>query len=121
VQVAQDAIASCFDTEPPTFLYQPWSFSDPDALEALLAEAGFTSLSLQLVSRTNEGSTARQIARGFVRGTPTIQAVQERALAPVDAVVETVARALSEAFGCALDAPLQVPMQALVATARRAD
>lgn len=117
VQVAQDAIESFFDEDPPTFLYKPWSYCDLEEIDGLLREAGFVDVALQVVSHESERPSATEVATGLVRGNPTITDVEERASAPADEVVEAVAAALAGAFG---GAPFRAPMQAIVATARTA-
>jgi ubiquinone/menaquinone biosynthesis C-methylase UbiE len=118
VQVAQDAIAAFFSSDPPQFLYQPWSFSALDPIAALLREAGFADVTLRVVPHVSERPTPREAAEGLVRGNPTIGDVEGRALVPVEAVVDAVAAALGEAFG---ESPFRAPMQAVVVTARRPD
>jgi len=115
VQVAQSVIESFFESDPPTFLYLPWSYSDPKQIDALLTDAGFSEVNLRLVPHIWRGSTSEGIARGLVCGNPTIAHVLERATASVDEVVSAVANALDEAFG---GSNLRVPMQAVVVTAR---
>jgi ubiquinone/menaquinone biosynthesis C-methylase UbiE len=117
VQVAQDAIATFFDADPPQFLYLPWSYHDRDELRGLLEGAGFVDVALDTVPHVSERPTAREVANGLVRGNPTVNDVMELPGAPVEAVVDAVAAALGEAFG---HAPFRAPMQAVVATGRRA-
>jgi ubiquinone/menaquinone biosynthesis C-methylase UbiE len=116
VQVAQDAIATFFDSDPPQFLYLPWSCHEREPLRALLTDAGFADVELHTVSHTAELPDVRTVARGLVQGNPTIGEVEARATGTVDEVVAAVAEALETAFGTA---PFRAPMRAVVATAVR--
>ncbi len=117
VQVAQDAIASFFDDDPPQFLYLPWSYHAREPLRELVSEAGFVGCELQTVAHVAERPTAREVATGLVRGNPTINDVRERARGSVDEVIDAVEGALGNAFG---SRPFRAPMQAIVVTAERA-
>ncbi|MFT5051404.1 MAG: SAM-dependent methyltransferase [Chlamydiales bacterium] len=116
VRLAQDAIASFFDAEPPGFLWVPWSYCEPGPIEELLHAAEFVDVKLERVPYLCEHCTSEDIARGLVCGNPTITQVIERASAPADNVVHAVASAIEGAFGSGTP---RVPMQALVVTARR--
>ncbi len=117
VQVAQDAIATFFDEDPPQFLYSPWSYHEHGPIRALLSEAGFSRPELHTVSHVAERPTAAEVATGLVRGNPTINDVRGRANVSVDDVIDAVAAALERSFGTA---PFRAPMQAIVVTAERA-
>jgi len=116
LRLAQDAIAGFFDSDPPQFLELPWSFHDRRTLEGLAVEAGFEGVTLETVAHVSERPTARDAATGLVTGNPTVHDVRDRAQGAVEDVVTAVAASLSEAFG---EAPIRVPMQAIVLTATR--
>ena len=117
VEVAQRAIAGFFDADPPDFLYLPWSLPEPAPLRALLDEAGFARPEIDPVAHVAELPSAAGPANGLVRGNPTIDAVRERARAPVEEIVDAVTSALGDVFG---HAPFRAPMHALVASGMRA-
>ena len=117
VQVAQNAIATFFSSDPPQFLYLPWSLHDRAALRELVMSAGFEEPSIEVVPHTVELPTAYHAARGLVQGNPTILDVEERANGTVEEVVEVVAFCLGQAFG---HEPFRAPMRALVIDAERA-
>jgi len=116
VQVAQDAIATFFDTDPPQFLYLPWGFHDREMLSDLTAAAGFTRVEVHTVSLMAERPSSQEVATGLVRGNPTLNEIHGRANGSVDEVIEAVAEALGRRFG---SAPFRAPMRAVVVTAER--
>ncbi len=116
VQVAQDAIASFFDEDPPQFLYLPWSYNDHEALRELVSGAGFQDCELHTVSHTAERPTAREVATGLVRGNPTLNDIRERADGSVEEVIDSVAEALGRAFGTS---PFRAPTRVIIVTAER--
>ena len=117
VSIAQEVIATFFDADPPQFLTMPWSYHDHGELRETIEAAGFERVQLHTLPLLFEGSSAHNLATGIVRGNPTILAVRERARASVDEVIGAVAKALARTFG---EAPLRLPLQAIVATAERA-
>jgi len=116
VEVAQAAIATFFDADPPQFLYVPWGYHEHGPILELLAESGFSRTEIHTVACVAERPTAREVATGLVRGNPTLTDVRERARGSVDDVVDAVTTALAESFGAA---PFQAPMQAVVVTAEK--
>lgn len=61
--------------------------------------------------RQSECPSAKHVAEGLVAGNPSILEVQERGSAPVEEVINAVAKAVSKKFG---DNPLRTPLQAIV-------
>ncbi len=116
VAVAQQALASFFESDPPRFLDVPWGYSERATLRDLLAAAGFADVELSTVRILAERPSAHDVARGLVTGNPNVLDVEQRARASVDEVVAGVAAALGASFG---QAPFRVPMQAVMVTARR--
>ncbi len=114
VQVAQDAIESFFDEDPPQFLYLPWSYHEHELIGKLMVEAGFADFELHTVAHVAERPSAREVATGLVRGNPTILDVRARANGSTDDVIDAVTEALGRAFG---SDPFRAPMQAIVVTA----
>jgi ubiquinone/menaquinone biosynthesis C-methylase UbiE len=113
-EVALKAIASFFETDPPTFLALPFGYADIDPIKALMQQAGFEGLNIHVVATTIERPDARHLARGFVEGNPGIHEIRERATAEPETIVEAVADAFETAFG---PAPLKIPLQEIVFTA----
>lgn len=116
--VAHETISTYFDDDPPTFLPVPFGWYDIDVINSMLIEAGFTNLTVDVVSSVAERPSARDVAMGLVEGNPTVNDVRARASAPLEVIIEAVTSALAAAFG---NTPLRTPLQAIVFTARRPD
>jgi len=113
-----DAMARHFPANPPRFLARtPHGHFDRDAIRRELAEAGFGSVELEVVTLPSRAASPRDPAIGFCQGTPMRGEIE--ALAPgaagLQAATDAAAIALAAAFGAG---PIEAPMQALVIVAR---
>jgi len=116
-RIARDVIGRFFRSDPPTFYDVPFSFCDEPLLRELLHAAGFDAIECHRVVSEARAASASDVALGLVTGNPIVLAIQERATAPVDEIVQAVAAALAAEGG---EAPLRLPMGALVVLARAA-
>lgn len=116
-QVSHTTIESFFASDPPTFYQVPFGFSDTGAIRRVLEGAGFSAIAVEPVPLQGVSQSAEHAAIGLVRGNPGIIAIEERATAPADTIVQAVAVELARRFG---DRPMRVPMQAIVISATRA-
>lgn len=116
-RIARDVIGGFFASDPPTFYDVPFGFCDEALLRDLLHAARFGEIACHRVALEARADSALDAARGFVTGNPVLLAVRERATAPVEEVVRALAAALAAEGG---DAPLRLPMAALVVRARAA-
>lgn len=98
---------------PPTFMLTPFSMPDPDALHALIAGAGFSSVHVDTVAMTATADSAADLAMGFVRGNPLWNQLVERAI-DATAFQARVEDRLRRDFG---DAPCRSVLSAHVVTA----
>ena len=92
----------------------------PAILNALNVEQAGKRIVLEVAQHLGE-STVRTVAMettdGMVRGNPSILEIEERGTAAPEVVVATLADKLRETYG---DNPVRTPLQAIIATARRA-
>ncbi len=102
-----------FPGDPPLFMLTPFSMSDPAALRALIAEAGFTNVEVETVERTGDAVSAADFATGLVRGNPLWNQLVERGV-DAPAFQTAVTAALVARFG---DLPCRSPLSAHVVTA----
>jgi len=110
---AHRTLAAMFPDDPPHFLETLFGLHDAGAIEALAREAGFANVAVERVELEGHAPSARHVAMGFARGSPLAAALQERE-ADMDAVVDTIARALRDGEG---PMPYAAPLSALVITA----
>jgi ubiquinone/menaquinone biosynthesis C-methylase UbiE len=115
-RVAFETIARFFAEDPPTFLKLPFGYHEIDPIKALLHEAGFADLQINIVRTVSERPSAGHVAEGLVAGNPGVLEIQERGTAPLKQVIDAVTQAVVEEFG---DKPMRTPLQAIVFSARR--
>ena len=116
VQIAQNTIASFFNSDPPDFLEVPFGFSDIDANCALIRQAGLSGLGIEEVNATIERPDVLTIARGFVEGNPGILQIRQQAVADVEDITAAVAHAIHTEYGTT---SLQVPLTETVFLAHK--
>jgi len=114
-RIAHDVISRFFSADPPAFYEVPFGFHDESLIRRLLVAANFEVVGCHWVALEARSSSALDAARGLVTGNPILLAVEERATAPVEEIVQAVAAALAAEGGAA---PLRLPMRALVVVAR---
>lgn len=110
---AHRKLEELFPDDPPKFLETPFGFHDPQAIEAMAREAGFTDVAVERVEFLGRSPSARHVATGMTRGSPLSLALEERG-ADLDAVAEAIALALRDGDGAV---PFAAPLAALVITA----
>lgn len=115
-RVTHETIARFFEKDPPTFFETPFGFHALDPIRALVLGAGFTDLSMHIVSTMAERPSAAEVALGLVEGSPVIHEIATRATARTDQIEAAVTEAFAAAFG---DRPFRTPLQAIVVTARK--
>jgi SAM-dependent methyltransferase len=115
-QVAHDAVARCFTTEPPSFYKVPFGYADRTQITADLRAAGFADIGADTVDLTGSSPSAEHAAIGLVQGSPIIHAIRNDATASVEEVTRAVADAIRSRYGAG---EVRVPMRAHVFSARR--
>lgn len=113
-RLAREAVVSFFQEDPPTFYNVPFSFNQSKEISALLAEAGFTNITITQVSKNVTSATADDVAKGMVYGNPMYGYIMERDAALVPAITEAVRDILAGEFGAR---PLRATMHAIVCEA----
>ncbi|GAA4467662.1 methyltransferase domain-containing protein [Nibrella saemangeumensis] len=97
--LTNQTIAEFFPDNPPTFFNIPFSMHDPQAIQQLLAEAGFRDITIELVTKQSESESAEAVARGFLTGTPLYSFISERSADRMPQLIEAVTTAITERFG----------------------
>jgi hypothetical protein len=114
-----DAMARQFPANPPRFLARtPHGHYDRDTIRRELAEAGFGTVVLDVVTLPSRAESHHDAAIGLCQGTPMRVEIEAQATGPdgLQAATDAAAAALAAEFG---SGPIEAPMQALVIVARR--
>jgi ubiquinone/menaquinone biosynthesis C-methylase UbiE len=115
-RIAHETATRYFTSDPPTFYHVPFGMHDVRATTVLLEEAGFKSIDCVTAPLTARSISARHAATGLLLGNPVAIAIQERATAPAETIIDDLATALAAEGGAA---PMLLPMRAHIFTARR--
>jgi SAM-dependent methyltransferase len=112
VAVIDKVMKETFGAEAPNFLEKgPFSFYDKDKIRDLMEAAGFKNINIELVKITSSYSTADEVVRGFVDGSPLITYLSEKSPESIVEVKEKIKRQLVANFGESSD---KVSLQAFV-------
>jgi ubiquinone/menaquinone biosynthesis C-methylase UbiE len=114
VDTVHQALAQAFPSNPPRFLTVPYGFDDRNTILQLVSDAGFRDVHLRDVALDGHSASARDVAAGFVMGTPLVPEMKEKGLSS-DVALPAVERAVAAAFGAG---PIVGPMSAIVVDAR---
>jgi ubiquinone/menaquinone biosynthesis C-methylase UbiE len=113
-RISQQVLQEVLTDNPPDFLEKgPYSFFDPNLIREMLAAAGFMAVEIDVVAKTGMLQTADQVAIGIVDGSPLTSYLNER-YAPKEEIKSKIT-----AFVTAEYKNSQLPMQALVCTAKK--
>jgi SAM-dependent methyltransferase len=116
-RIAKATVSRYFTSDPPTFFDVPFGYSDETTIRTVLRDAAFDRVSIERVEFRAQSPSAHEAAQGIIGGNPTLMAIQERATATPEQVIDAAAKAIAREFG---DHPLRVPTVALVIQARAA-
>lgn len=113
--VVADVIREVLPDDPPDFVTRvPHGYADPEVIEDDLVAAGFGGVTVEHVRLTGTSPSARELAVGFVQGTPTGGVVAARDPDGVARTVDRLTAAFAERFGAT---DLRGRLAAYVATA----
>ena len=74
----QETLAKLFPADPPQFFTIPFSFHDREVLRQLLTTHDFGNVHLETVTLEARSESAKDLATGFIQGSPLSTAIQER-------------------------------------------
>lgn len=114
-RIAYEVSAEFFPDNPPGFYLVPFSCGEPAPIEAGLREAGFGSVSHEIIAYSKTVSDFEAFARGLIYGNPTIDEMGGAEPAKIETMVETLAQRFAQEWGAA---PTQMPLKAAVFSAR---
>lgn len=115
-RIAHETITRYFSEDPPQFYRVPFNMHAEEATRELLADAGFSDVTVTSLRFGTEAPSARDAAIGLVRGNPVVTAIEQRGSIGVEEFVEAVTTALARELG---DGPMPAPMSAYVVSARK--
>lgn len=114
--IANGVVERFFPDDPPQFYKVPVSCHEIDPVKNALIAAGFSDISISVVSRQKEVVDPAAFARGLVFGNPLVEQIRMRGGVDPEEVVATILRELQREFGAG---PTRMPLQIIVFSARR--
>ena len=112
--VVEATVSGLYPANPPNFYATPFGYYDLELIVRQLQKAGFARVDLSVIPLVSEAPSARDIALGFIAGTPLANTIEERQTPTLDQVVDAATEALDAQFG---SGPCKAPMQAIQITA----
>lgn len=111
IHTVNDTLTKLFPQNPPSFFSTPYGYHDLDEVKTLLASSGFGKIEIAILPMITECKSARDVALGYILGTPVCLQIAEHEAYTVEKVLEIVERDLCDAYG---SAAIRAKMQALV-------
>jgi SAM-dependent methyltransferase len=107
-----ETLAALYPQKPPRFLARtPHGYYDTDRIRADLVEAGFVTISIDVVEKISRAATALDVAIAYCHGTPLRNEIEAIGGSGLDAATQAAAEELRRRFG---DGPIEGPIKALV-------
>jgi ubiquinone/menaquinone biosynthesis C-methylase UbiE len=114
--IADDLCRTFFPADPPTFYKVPFSYAAVDQIIADCRAAGFVEVDAEVVRFEQPVTDWPRFTRGIVFGNPLVQEVIQRGSITPEALRLEIESHYRQTFG---DSPTQIPLQAVVISARR--
>jgi ubiquinone/menaquinone biosynthesis C-methylase UbiE len=116
--VVTQALATVFPQDSPRFLARtPHGYHDVATIRRELADAGFTSVTVDTVEKTSKAASPRDPAVAYCQGTPLRNEIEARDKSRLEEATQVAADALARRFG---SGPIEGRIRAHVFTAARA-
>lgn len=116
VRTIHDTLINLFPKNPPSFFDTPYGYYQLDEVKTLLANTGFGEMEISILPRLSQAETPRQVALGYILGTPVCSEIAERGGLGVDEVVNLVEQVIGDTYG---QTSAHAKMQALIFKAHR--
>jgi ubiquinone/menaquinone biosynthesis C-methylase UbiE len=114
IQTVNKTIAEYLPENPPDFYNVPYGYYEIDVIKNLLFEAGFADIEISVLPRISATEEARNVAMGYVMGTPVRLQIEQCAPESLSKIVDAVEHAVGKEFGYK---SVKAKMQAIVFTA----
>lgn len=114
IRVTNKVIQSYFKESAPDFFDTPYGHFKIDEYKESLGIAGFNDVEISVLPKVSKAFDARQVALGYVLGTPVRLQIESREPNSLSDIVDSVEQAIGKEFGTS---QLSAKMQAIVFTA----
>jgi SAM-dependent methyltransferase len=111
IRTVNKTISEQLPESPPDFFNTPYGYYSIDVIKDLLYQAGFGDVEISVLPRTSKADTAKNVALGYVLGSPVRLQIEKCAPGSLSDIVDAVERAISSEFG---NTNIRAKMQAVV-------
>ena len=115
-QMYQDILDRMFPSDAPERMRVPYSYHDTDTITHDLRDAGFSDVSIEIVSEWYGSMSAREAAYALVQGHSVRVEIEARGSEYLDRAAEALAQAVADRFG---EGPVKIPNRAMIVRAER--
>lgn len=113
-QLVHKIIEEYFPDNSPDFFNVPFGYYEIDIIKKLLFEAGFADIEISVLPRISAADEARDVAMGYIMGSPLRLQIEQRDPESLAKVVDAVEYAVGKEFGYKT---VKAKMQAIIFTA----
>jgi ubiquinone/menaquinone biosynthesis C-methylase UbiE len=110
-RVVKETLKSLFPAGPLVFYDTPYGYYRVDQIREQVGNSGFGDIEIAVLPRMSGAETAREIAVGYLMGTPASSQLAGRDGYTLEQIAEHVENALTQNFG---ESPMRTKMQAIV-------
>jgi ubiquinone/menaquinone biosynthesis C-methylase UbiE len=111
IQTVNKTIAEYLPENPPDFFNVPHGYYEIDVIKNLLFEAGYADIEISVLPRISATEEARNVAMGYVMGSPVRLQIEQCAPGSLSKIVDAVEHAVGKEFGYK---SVKAKMQAMV-------
>jgi ubiquinone/menaquinone biosynthesis C-methylase UbiE len=111
INTVNETLMRLFPENPPPFFDVAYGYYQIDEVKRLLGQAGFGDIEIAVLPRESLGESARQVALGYILGSPVSIQIAERGGVEVEEVVDIVEDDIRRIFG---QRSIKAKMQAIV-------
>ena len=111
IQTVNETLFRLFPEDPPPFFDVPYGYYQIDEVKGLLGQTGFSDIEIAVLPRDSLAETARQVALGYILGTPVCIQIAERGGIEVEKIVDIVEGDICQTYG---RSSISAKMQAIV-------
>lgn len=99
IKTVNESIVKKFPDTPPDFFSIPYGYYNIDVIKDLLHETGFDDIEISVIPRTSTANSAKDVALGYILGTPVSLQIEKIAPGSLSDIVDSVEEAIATEFG----------------------
>jgi SAM-dependent methyltransferase len=106
-EITRDVVNTFFKDDPTTFFDVPFAMYEPEVMEGLMKNSGFTNVTVKNVQLEGTSPSAEEAAKGFVMGNPIYFEICRRDATLLHEIMKAVEKEFAREFG---EKSLRIPL-----------